>query len=183
MPRRKGTRTGKDMTTTSQQRLQGDGQRSGRQMFAFALVWLAVPLLALAGWLAIRRIDRLLHWSKADAEVRRADVYLATPRTTTKRNMSWGARVTIRYVANGQGVETTVDRGFQSGVRPWMEHWARHYPTGSHRKVLFDPASPAEADLDGEWSLANFDLPIGYALGAAILLWGWRRLRGAGPST
>lgn len=168
------------MTTTSQQPLQPDGQRSGRQMLAFAFFWLAVPLLVLAGWLATRRIDRLLHWSKADAEVRRADVYLASPGATRKR--TWGAYVTIRYVANGRVVETIVDRGFQSGVRPWMEHWARHYPTGSHRKVLFDPASPAEADLDGEWSRASFDLPIGYGLAAAILLWGWRRLRVAAPN-
>jgi len=169
------------MATTPQQTLPPDGQRSGRQMLAFAFVWLAVPLLALAGWLAMRRIDHLLHWSKADAEVRRADVYLARPGAA--RNRTWGAYVTIRYVANGQVVDTIVDRGFQSGVRGWMEHWARHYPPGSHRMVLYDPASTVEADLDGEWSLATFDLPIGYAVTAGILMWGWRRLRVAGANT
>jgi len=169
------------MVTTPQQRLQPEGQRSGRQLFAFGFFWLAVPLIILSGWLALHRMDRLLHWSKADAEVRRAEVYLATPGATRKR--TWGAYVTIRYAANGQIVETIIDRGFQSGVRPWMEHWARHYQAGSHRKVLFDPASPVEADLDGEWSLASFALPIGYGLAAAILLWGWRRLRGGGAKS
>src|ERR1700686_324958 len=169
------------MVTTPQQRLQPEGQRSGRQLFAFGFFWLAVPLIILSGWVALHRMDRLLHWWKADAEVRRAEVYLATPGATRKR--PWGPYVTIRYAANGQIVETIIDRGFQSGVRPWMEHWARHYQAGSHRKVLFDPASPVEADLDGEWSLASFALPIGYGLAAAILLWGWRRLRGGGAKS
>jgi hypothetical protein len=64
-----------------------------------------------------------------------------------------------------------------------MEQWTRQYPIGSHRKILFDPGSPLEADLDGEWSLGSFSLPIGYGLGATILLWGWRRLRVAAPNT
>jgi len=167
------------MATTAQQGLQPDGQRSGRQLWAFGLFWLAVPLMILAGWLAGSRIDRLLHWSRADAEVQRSEVYLMNP---GKTKSAWGAAVTIRYVAKGQVVETTVDRGFQSGVRPWMKQWARQYPIGSHRKILFDPASPLEADLDGEWSLASFSSPIGYGLAAAILLWAWRRLRVAAPN-
>lgn len=133
--------------------------------------------MILAGWLAGSRVGRLLRWSKADAEVQRSDVYLANPGASLQRNRAWGAAGTIRYVVNGQLVETTVVRGFQSGVRPWMEQWARQYPIGSHRRILFDPASPLEADLDGKWSPASFSSPIGYGLAAAILLWEWRRLR------
>ncbi len=165
------------MAATPQQVVQPSPQRTGRQLWAFGFLWLSVLLMILAGWLAGSRIGRLLRWSKADAEVQRSAVYLANPWASLQRNRAWGAGVTIRYVANGQVVETTVDRGFQSGVRPWMEHWARQYPVGSHKKILFDPASPLEADLDGEWSLASFSSPIGYALAAAILLWAWRRLR------
>jgi Protein of unknown function (DUF3592) len=171
------------MAMSPQGIMRADGPRSGRQLWAFGFFCLAVPLLILAGWLAMRRIDRLLHWSRADAEVRRADVYLATPGRTSRRNILWGAYVTLRYVVNGRVVETSVDRGFQSGVRGWMEHWARHYPAGSHRKVLFDPASPTEADLEGEWSLASFAWPIGSTLAAGLFLWGWRRLAGAAPSS
>jgi hypothetical protein len=61
---------------------------------AFGFFWLAVPLLLLAAWLAANRIDRLLHWSKADAEIRRTDVYTMNLRETRKR--SWSADVTIR---------------------------------------------------------------------------------------
>jgi hypothetical protein len=147
---------------------------------AFGFFWLAVPLLVLAAWLAESRIDRLLHWSKADAQIRRTDVYTMNPRETRKR--SWSADVTIRYLANGQPVETTVGRGFQTGIRPWMEQWARQFPIGSHKTILFDPASPLDADLDGDWTLASFASPIGYALAAAILFWAWRRLRVATPN-
>ncbi len=167
------------MATTPQQGPQPDGQRSGRQLWAFGFFWLAVPLMILAAWLAMSRMDRLLHWSKADAEVQRSDVYLTNP---GKTKPAWGAAVTIRYLANGQFVETTIDRGFQSGVRRWMEHWTKQYPIGLHKKILFDPASPLDADLDGEWSLATFSLPIGFALVAVFLLWGWRRLRVAAPN-
>jgi len=170
------------MATTPQQGRQPDGQRSARQLWAFGFFWLAVPLMILAGWLAGSRVGRLLRWSKADAEVRRTDVYLANPGASLQRNRAWGAAVAVRYLANGQFVETTVVRGFQSGVRRWMEEWTRQYPIGSHRKILFDPGSPLEADLDGEWSLGSFSLPIGYGLGATILLWGWRRLRVAAPN-
>jgi hypothetical protein len=149
------------MATTPRQIVQPNPQRSGRQLWAFGFFWLAVPLMILAGWLAGSRVGRLLRWSKADAEVQRSDVYLANPGASLQRNRAWGAAVTIRYVANGQLVETTVVRGFQSGVRPWMEQWARQYPIGSHRKILFDPASPLEADLDGKWSPASFSSPIG----------------------
>ncbi len=171
------------MATTPQQGRQPDGQRSGRQLWAFGFFWLAVPSMILAGWLAGSRVGRLLRWSKAAAEVRRTDVYLANPGASLQRNRAWGAAVTVRYLANGQFVETTVVRGFQSGVRRWMEEWTRQYPIGSHRKILFDPGSPLEADLDGEWSLGSFSLPIGYGFGATILLWGWRRLRVAAPNT
>src|SRR5260221_5112655 len=44
-----------------------------------------------------------------------------------------------------------------------MEKWTRQYPNGSHTRILFDPASPLEADLDDEWSVATFSLPIGFA--------------------
>ena len=171
------------MATTAQQRLQPDGQRSGRQLWAFGFFWLAVPLLILAGWLAMNRMDRLLHWSQADAEVQRSDVYLTNPGASLRRNRLWRATVTIRYLANGKFVEATVDRGFESGVRSWMEHWTKQYPVGLHKKILFDPASPLDADLDGEWSLATFSLPIGLAAVAAVLLWGWRRLRVAALNT
>ena len=170
------------MATTPQEKPQPDARRSGRQLWAFGFVWLAAPLMILAGWLAMSRMDRLLHWSQADAEVQRADVYLANPGASLQRNRVWRATVTIRYLANGQFVETTIDRGFQSGVRRWMEHWTKQYPIGLHKKILFDPASPLDADLDGEWSLATFSLPIGFALVAVFLLWGWRRLRVAAPN-
>src|SRR6266436_8756014 len=43
-----------NMATTPQQGRQPDGQRSGRQLWAFGFFWLAVPLMILAGWLAGR---------------------------------------------------------------------------------------------------------------------------------
>jgi hypothetical protein len=157
------------MATAPERMAQANPQRSGRRLWAFGFGWLGVMLLILAGWLAMSRIDRLLHWSRADAEVQRSEVYLTNPGKSKK---AWGAAVTIRYVANGQLVETTVVRGFQTGIRPWMESWTRQYPSGSHKRIVFDPASPLEADLDGEWSVVTFSLPIGFALAAFFLLWG-----------
>src|SRR5260370_26378237 len=107
-----------NMATTPQQGRQPDGQRSGRQLWAFGFFWLSVLLMILAGWLAGSRIGRLLHWSKADAEVQRSPVYLANPWASLQRNRAWGAAVTVRYLANGQFLETTVVRRFQSGVPP-----------------------------------------------------------------
>jgi len=69
-------------------------------------------------------------------------------------------------------VETTVVRGFQTGIRSWMEKWTRQYPNGSHTRILFDPASPLEADLDDEWSVATFSLPIGFAVVAVFFIVG-----------
>ncbi len=73
------------MAATPQQGLQPDGQRSGRQLWAFGFFWLAVPLMVLAGWLAGSRINRLLHWSRADAEVQRSEVYLMNPQECVGR--------------------------------------------------------------------------------------------------
>lgn len=166
------------MATTSAQSMEPNPQRSGRQLVAFGFAWMSVMLMILAGWLAINRVGRLLHWSKADAEVQRSEVYLMIQRSGARgAKPPWGARVTIRYLANGELEETTIDRGFQSAVRPWMEQWTRQYPAGSHRKILFNPVDPLEADLNGEWSLASFSSPVGFALVAVLLLWGWRRLR------
>lgn len=166
------------MATAPERIARANPQRSGRQLWAFGFMWLGVMLLVLASWLAMNRIDRLLHWSRADAEVQRSEVFLTNP---GKTKSAWGAAVTIRYVANGRLVETTVVRGFQTGIRSWMEQRTRRYPNGSHKRILFDPASPLEADLDGEWSVATFSLPIGFALVAVFLLWGWRRLRVGAP--
>jgi hypothetical protein len=58
-----------------------------------------------------------------------------------------------------------------------MERWTKQYPAGSHKMILFNPADPLEADLDGQWSLASFSSPAGFMLGAVLLLWGWWRLR------
>jgi hypothetical protein len=165
------------MATAPERIVRANPQRSGRRLWAFGFGWLGVMLLVLAGWLAMNRIGRLVRWSTADAEVQRSEVYLANPGSGLERNRAWGAAVTIRYVANGRLVETTVVRGFQTGIRSWMERWTRQYPNGSHKRILFDPASPLEADLDGEWSVGTFSLPIGFALVAVFLLWGWRRWR------
>ena len=62
-----------------------------------------------------------------------------------------------------------------------MERWAWQYPVGSHRKILFNPVDPLEADLEGEWSWASFSSPVEFALLAGLLLWGWNRLRRAAP--
>jgi len=165
------------MATSPVQRTEPSPQRSGRQLVAFGCIWMSALLMILAGWLAIGRVGRLLHWSKADAEVQRSEVYLVIQGSRARGSKPWGARVTIRYLANGQLVETTLDRGFQSAVRPWMERWTRQYPAGSHKRILFNPADPLEADLDGEWSLASFSSPAGFMLVAVLLSWGWRRLR------
>jgi Protein of unknown function (DUF3592) len=168
----------KNMATTPVQRVEPNPQRSGRQLAAFGCAWISALLMILGGWLAISRVGRLLHWSKADAEVQRSEVYLVIQRSGARGTKPpWGARVTIRYLANGELEETTIDRGFQSAVRPWMEQWTRRYPAGSHKKILFNPADPLEADLDGEWSLASFSSPTGFMLAAVLFLWGWRRLR------
>jgi hypothetical protein len=53
-----------------------------------------------------------------------------------------------------------------------MEKWTRQYPNGSHTRILFDPASPLEADLDDEWSVATFSLPIGFAVVAVFFIVG-----------
>jgi hypothetical protein len=165
------------MTTPLPQRAQPNPQRSGRQLVAFGFLWLSVMLLILAGWLAVTKANRLLYWSKADAEVQRSDVYASIQRSGGRRSTVWGAAVTIRYLVNGQPTETTVDRGFHSAVRPWMQQWTRQYPARSHRKILFNPADSLEADLDGEWRCASFSTPVEFAVVAVLFLWGSRRLR------
>jgi hypothetical protein len=169
------------MAMPPQQRMQiqPNSQRSGRQLVAFVFTLLSVGLMILACWLAIARVGRLLHWSKADAEVLHTDVYLGVQGRGTRRSTVWGAGVTIQYVANGQSVATTVDRGFQTAIRLWMEQWTRQYPAGSHRKILFNPADPWEADLDGEWSLASFSSPIEFGMVSVLLFWASRRLGGS----
>jgi hypothetical protein len=171
------------MATSPVQRIEPNPQRSGRQLVAFGCAWMSALLMILAGWLAISRVSRLLYWSKADAEVQQSEVYLVIQGSRTRGSRPWGARVTIRYPVNGELTETTVDRGFQSGVRAWMEQWTRQYPAGSHKRILFNPVDPLEADLNGEWSLASFSSSAGFMLAAVFLLWGWRRLRGAAPSS
>jgi hypothetical protein len=170
------------MTTTLQQGMQPSPQRSGRQLVAFGFLWFSVLLLIFAGLLAVTKAGRLLRWSKADAEVQRSDVYSWIQKTGGRSSTVWHAAVTIRYLVNGQLTETTVDRGFQSAMRSWIEQWARQYPAGSHRRILFNPVDPLEADLDGEWSLATFSTPVEFAVVAALFLWGWRRLGAAAPS-
>jgi hypothetical protein len=108
------------MATSPVQRTEPNPQRSGRQLVAFGCIWMSALLMILAGWLAISRVGRLLHWSRADAEVQRSEVYLVIQGSRARGSKPWGARVTIRYLANGELVETTLDRGFQSAVRPWM---------------------------------------------------------------
>ncbi len=161
------------------QNVQPSPPRSGRQLVAFGFIWLSVLLMILAGLLATVQASRLLRWSKADAEVQRSDVYSWTQTIRGRRSTVWHAAVTIRYLVNGQPMVTTVDRGFQSAIRPWMEHWARQFPAGSHRKILFNPADPLEADLNGKWSLASFSSPVEFALASVVFLWGWGRLRRA----
>jgi Protein of unknown function (DUF3592) len=154
-------------------------RRTGRQLVAFGFLWLSVLLLTVAGLLAGAKAGRLLRWSKADAEVQRSEVSSRIQGSGGRRSRVWGAGVTIRYPVNSQLIETTVDRGFQSAVRPWMEQWAGQYPAGSHRKILFNPADPLEADLNGEWSLASFSSPVEFAAVGVLFLWGSRRLGGA----
>jgi hypothetical protein len=144
---------------------------------AFAFSWLAALLMILAGWLAATRAGRLLRWPQSDAEVLDSRAYSMILGSGGRRYTTWGAAVTLRYGTNGQTLVTTVDRGFQSAIRPWMEHWARHYPVGSHRKIAFNPADPLEVDLHGEWSLTSFASAIEFALAAALFWWGSRRLR------
>ena len=170
------------MATSVQQRIQPQPQRSGRQLVGFGFIWLSVMLLGLAGWVAMTQAGRLLRWSKADAEVQRSEVY-SRIQGSGRRSTAWGAAVTMRYLVHGQPMVTTVDRGFQSALRPWMEQWTRQYPVGSHRKILFNPADPFDADLNGEWSLASFKSPLAFGLVAVLFLWGWRRLSRVAPSS
>lgn len=158
-------------------------RRSGRQLVAFGFIWLSVMLMILVAWLAMTQASRLLRWSQVDAEVQRSEVYSRIQGSGGRRSTVWGAAVTIRYLVNGRPTVTTVDRGFESAMRSWMEYWARQYPAGSHRKILFNPAEPLDADLNGEWSLASFSSPVEFALVAVLLLWGWRRLRRAASSS
>jgi Protein of unknown function (DUF3592) len=171
------------MAATLPQGGQTSPERTGRQLVAFGFLWLSVLLLIVAGLLAGAKAGRLFRWSKADAEVQRSEVSSRLQGSGGRHTRVWGAGVTIRYPVNGQLMETTVDRGFQSAVRPWMEQWTRQYPAGSHRKILFNPVDPLEADLDGEWSLASFSSPVEFALAGVLFLWGWRRLGGAAPSS
>jgi uncharacterized protein DUF3592 len=143
------------MTATLQQETPPSPQRSGRQLVAFGFLWLSVLLLIFSAWLAMAQADRLLRWSKTDAEVLRSDMYSVIQRTG-RSSIVWHAAITIRYPVNGNPMVTTVDRGFQSGIQSWMEHWVRQYPAGSHRKILFNPVDPLDADLEGEWSWASF---------------------------
>lgn len=171
------------MATTLQQRMEPNPRRSGRQLVAFGFIWLSVMLMILVAWLAMTQASRLLRWSQVDAEVQRSEVYSRIQGSGGRRSTVWGAAVTIRYLVNGRPTVTTVDRGFESAMRSWMEYWARQYPAGSHRKILFNPAEPLDADLNGEWSLASFSSPVEFALVAVLLLWGWRRLRRAASSS
>jgi hypothetical protein len=159
--------------------IQPSRQRSGRQLVAFAFYLLSALLMTLAGWVAVTQADRLLRWTKADAKVLRSEVYSAGLDRHGKR--SWRAAVTVRYWANGQFLVTSIDRGFESGIWSWMEYWTRQYPEGSHRKILFNPVDPLEADLNGEWNPMSFSTPIGFALVAGVLWWSSRRLRRAAP--
>ena len=150
---------------------------------AFAFVWLSVMLMILAAWVAMTQAGRLLRWLKVDGEVLQSEVYSRVQGSGGRRSTVWGAKVTVRYLISGQPMVTTVDRGFQSAVRAWMEQWTRQYPAGSHRKILINPVDPLDADLHGEWILASFSSPVEFAMVAVLLVWGWRRLRRALPGS
>jgi hypothetical protein len=100
------------MTATLQQETLPSQQRSGRQLVAFGSFWLSVMLLILAALLVVMKADRLIHWTKAAAEVQGAEVYSVIQRTG-RSSIVWHAAVTIRYPVNGNPMVTTVDRGFQ----------------------------------------------------------------------
>jgi hypothetical protein len=175
----KGLHQAKNIAMLPKDGTQPSPLRSGRQLVAFGFYLLSALLMTLGAWVAVTQVARLLRWTKADAEVLRSEVYSVALDSHGKS--LWRAAVTIRYMAEGRLVVTSIDRGFESGNWSWMEYWTRQYPSGSHRKILFNPADPQEADLDGEWSLASFSTPIGFALVAAVLWWSSRRLRRLAP--
>lgn len=107
------------MTATLQQETQPSPQRSGRQLVTFGFLWLSVTLLILAALLAVMNADRVIRWTKADAAVQRSEVSVI--QRTGRSSTVWHATVTIRYLVNGSPVATTVDRGFRSAIRSWME--------------------------------------------------------------
>ncbi len=131
--RQKPVGRGRNMATSVQQRIQLQPQRSGSQLVGFGFIWLSVMLLGLAGWVAMTQAGRLLRWSKADAEVQRSEVY-SRIQGSGRRSTAWGAAVTMRYLVHGQPMVTTVDRGFQSALRPWMDSGRGNIPSDHTEK-------------------------------------------------
>jgi hypothetical protein len=150
-----------------------------------AAIFLAfvLPMLFLAGLLAWHQYRILTTWPAVDAVVTSVDWTTTTSHTSRQPIISYGARFTFRYTAQGRVYDSSADLGYHSSIRSDVEHWMAQMPAGSHQLIRYNPHNPANISLAVDYTPRSFAAPY-YSLAkwagiiAAIcvgLFWlGWR---------
>jgi hypothetical protein len=148
------------------------GQHPGQALrFVAVLVFVtfALPLFALAGFLAWRQYRVLSTWPAVDALVTKAEWTTNANRASHPPATAYSARFTFRYMAAGRVYDSTVDVGYASTRRSDVERWMAQMPVGSHQRMRYDPRNPGDVTLATDLSSRTFTAPLTLAKWAGVL--------------
>jgi hypothetical protein len=146
---------------------------SSRIRVATALRWIgvlivlffAVPLAVIAGFLAWRQYRILKTWPAVDAQVVRAKA-VPDPRQSSQVRENYAAEFVFRYEVAGRSYETRATPVYSSSL-PEVQRWLRQLPVGSHRAVRYEPDNPQIISLAVDRRSLSFVVP--YRLGRSAL--------------
>jgi Protein of unknown function (DUF3592) len=136
-----------------------------RWIGVLVLLFFAVPLALIAGFLAWRQYRILKTWPAVDAQVIRA---VAVPRPGSPRQPQEGyaAEFVFRYELGGHTYEATATPVYSSSL-PEVQRWLGQLPVGSHRAVRYDPDNARIISLAVDYRSLSFVAP--YRLGRSAL--------------
>jgi hypothetical protein len=128
------------------------------------LLFFAVPLALIAGFLAWRQYRILKTWPAVDAQVVRAEA-VPSPSPAGQRE-NYAAEFVFRYEVAGRSYATTATPVYGSSL-PEVQRWLRQLPVGSHRAVRYEPDNPQIISLAVDYRSLSFVVP--YRLGRSAL--------------
>lgn len=138
-------------------------RRAGQALKLFAaavFIAFAAPLLLLAGLLAWHQHRIFTSWPAVDAVVTRAERTTTTSNTSQPAVTSYGARFTFRYTVAGREYDTSAELRYTSSAAADIERWLAQMPAGSHQRIRYDPANPANISVAAEYTPHSFAAPM-----------------------
>lgn len=103
-----------------------------------------------------RQLQVLRTWPESDAQVLQSEV-VADP--SAGHEVLYRAKLQVLYTVAGKPV-TPEMTSFESSNYEATLRRVQEFPVGSHHRVRYDPANPAQARLGSGWSLRYFALPL-----------------------